>query len=154
MEGRVPPVNTSTVFFTLPFAEADAGAPRSLCSIPISPDRPIEDNYLDAYLSVLKGLDPLTSSVLINCGMGVVRTTFAMTAACIVRRHQFLRLGLSDPFAHTAAGPSSGISRTATPSMNGALSPPATPFGSSLAGSPALVRVSLKGVLFEGFLAV
>ncbi|KAL7413408.1 inositol hexakisphosphate-domain-containing protein [Mrakia frigida] len=67
--------------------------------IPISPDRPIEDNYLDAYLSVLKGIDPLKTSVLISCGMGVVRTTFAMTAAVLVRRHQLLRLDLPDPFA-------------------------------------------------------
>lgn len=74
-------------------------SPRSNCRIPISPDRPIEDNYLDAYLAVLKGIDPLKTSVLISCGMGVVRTTFAMTAAVLVRRHQLLRLDLPDPFA-------------------------------------------------------
>jgi hypothetical protein len=59
--------------------------------IPIAPDRPIEvrslhgllclltngvqDNYLDAYVSVLKDVDPLNSSLVFNCGMGVVRST-------------------------------------------------------------------------------
>lgn len=60
--------------------------------IPIAPDRPIEvrylygllclltngvqDNYLDAYVSVLKDVDPLNSSLVFNCGMGVVRSTW------------------------------------------------------------------------------
>ncbi|CDZ97852.1 hypothetical protein [Phaffia rhodozyma] len=79
--------------------------------IPISPERPIEDNYLDAYLGVLQGLDPMNSSVVINCGMGVVRTTFAMTAAVLIRRHQMLRLGHADDFAVQPSGtftPSNG----------------------------------------------
>lgn len=57
--------------------------------IPIAPDRPIEvsstilcdlreltrkDNYLDAYMSVLQKADPLTTSLVFNCGMGVVRS--------------------------------------------------------------------------------
>ncbi|BEI83204.1 hypothetical protein CcaverHIS002_0310720 [Cutaneotrichosporon cavernicola] len=46
--------------------------------IPVAPDRPIEDNYLDAYVSHLRDVDPLTSSLVFNCGMGVVRTTFAI----------------------------------------------------------------------------
>ena len=34
-----------------------------------------QDNYLDAYVSVLRTIDPLTTSLVFNCGMGVVRST-------------------------------------------------------------------------------
>jgi protein-tyrosine phosphatase len=65
--------------------------------IPISPDRPIEDNYLDAYLRVIKNTDPVRSALVFSCGMGAVRTTFAMVAAVIVRRKMLLARGLEDP---------------------------------------------------------
>ncbi|KAI0317069.1 inositol hexakisphosphate-domain-containing protein [Amylostereum chailletii] len=84
--------------------------------IPISPDRPIEDNYLDAYLSVITKTDPLRTSLVFSCGMGAVRTTFAMTAACLLRRRQLMQKGLPDPFApktiSTPSGshPASGVS--------------------------------------------
>jgi len=85
-------------------------------SIPISPDRPIEvcipsfslfmslssktqDDYVDAYLRVIKNADPLQTSLVFSCGMGAVRTTFAMTAACVVRRRQLMLRGLPDPYA-------------------------------------------------------
>lgn len=59
--------------------------------------------------------------------MGVVRTTFAMAAACIVRRHQFLRLNLADPFAQPSSGVTNGLSRTnsgvASPGPLGVTSP-------------------------------
>ncbi|KAI0768012.1 inositol hexakisphosphate-domain-containing protein [Trametes elegans] len=88
-------------------------------SIPISPDRPIEDNYLDAYLRVIKGTNPLSTALVFNCGMGAVRTTFAMVAACIVRRKQLLDRGLEDPYAARPAGSRSGVntpsSRAQTP---------------------------------------
>ncbi|OJA21653.1 hypothetical protein AZE42_09324 [Rhizopogon vesiculosus] len=67
--------------------------------IPISPDRPIEDNYLDAYLRVIKNTDPVRSALVFSCGMGAVRTTFAMIAAVIVRRKMMLARGLEDPYA-------------------------------------------------------
>ncbi|KAF9223711.1 hypothetical protein BS17DRAFT_802243 [Gyrodon lividus] len=67
--------------------------------IPISPDRPIEDNYLDAYLRVIKDADPVRSALVFSCGMGTVRTTFAMVAALIVRRKMLLVRGLDDPYA-------------------------------------------------------
>ncbi|KAF8917222.1 inositol hexakisphosphate-domain-containing protein [Mucidula mucida] len=70
--------------------------------IPISPDRPIEDNYLDAYLSVIKETDPLNTCLVFSCGMGAVRTTFAMAAACVVRRKQLIAKGLPDPYATKA----------------------------------------------------
>ena len=85
-------------------------------SIPISPDRPVEvcipslslsmslssktqDDYVDAYLRVIKNADPLQTSLVFSCGMGAVRTTFAMTTACIVRRRQLMSRGLPDPYA-------------------------------------------------------
>ncbi|KAK7006097.1 inositol hexakisphosphate-domain-containing protein [Favolaschia claudopus] len=66
--------------------------------IPIAPDRPIEDNYLDAYLRVIRGTDPLRTALVFCCGMGAVRTTFAMVAASIVRRKQLIVRGLPDPY--------------------------------------------------------
>ncbi|KAG1852700.1 inositol hexakisphosphate-domain-containing protein [Suillus subluteus] len=66
--------------------------------IPISPDRPIEDNYLDAYLRVIKNTDPVRSALVFSCGMSAVRTTFAMVAAVIVRRKMLLARGSEDPY--------------------------------------------------------
>ncbi|WRT69446.1 uncharacterized protein IL334_006432 [Kwoniella shivajii] len=79
--------------------------------IPIAPDTPIEHNYLDAYVSVLKNVDPLSTALVFNCGMGVVRTTFAMCAAMLIRRKQLLLQELDDPFSSATA---SGV---ATPSQ-------------------------------------
>ncbi|TFY62986.1 hypothetical protein EVJ58_g3511 [Rhodofomes roseus] len=73
--------------------------------IPISPERPIEDNYLDAYLSVIKETDPATTALVFNCGMGAVRTTFAMVAACIIRRKQLITRGMEDPYVNKTAVP-------------------------------------------------
>ncbi|KAF5341719.1 hypothetical protein D9611_001925 [Ephemerocybe angulata] len=67
--------------------------------IPISPDRPIEDNYLDAYLNVIRATDPTKTSLVFSCGMGAVRTTFAMVAAQLVRRKQLIAMGMPDPYS-------------------------------------------------------
>ncbi|CAD6587111.1 MAG: hypothetical protein TREMPRED_004663, partial [Tremellales sp. Tagirdzhanova-0007] len=85
--------------------------------IPIAPDRPIEDNYLDAYVSVLRDVDPLTTSLVFNCGMGVVRTTFGMCAALLVRRKQFLLQSLDDPISST---PSASVITTPAPEAQAA----------------------------------
>ncbi|KAG8865965.1 hypothetical protein FRC20_009226 [Serendipita sp. 405] len=74
------------------------GWPVEYHRIPITTTRPIEDNYLDAYLEVLKSASPTTTPIVFSCGMGAVRTTYAMVAACIVRRKQCIELGLGDPF--------------------------------------------------------
>ncbi|KAJ7471451.1 inositol hexakisphosphate-domain-containing protein [Mycena galericulata] len=74
--------------------------------IPIAPDRPIEDNYLDAYLRVIRTTDPLRTALVFSCGMGAVRTTFAMVAASIVRRKQLMVRGFPDPY--TMKGTTSG----------------------------------------------
>lgn len=37
-----------------------------------------QDNYLDAYVRVIEGTDPFKTSLIFSCGMGAVRTTFAM----------------------------------------------------------------------------
>lgn len=71
---------------------------------PISSDRPIEDNYLDAYVDVLRDVDPLTTSLVFNDGMGAVRATFGMIAALLVRRKQYLLRDLDEPFSSTASG--------------------------------------------------
>ncbi|KAG9052633.1 hypothetical protein FS842_009475 [Serendipita sp. 407] len=47
---------------------------------------------------VLKSASPTTTPIVFSCGMGAVRTTYAMIAACIVRRKQCIELGLGDPF--------------------------------------------------------
>ncbi|KAI0091045.1 inositol hexakisphosphate-domain-containing protein [Irpex rosettiformis] len=78
--------------------------------IPISPDRPIEDNYLDAYARVIRDTDPLRTALIFNCGMGAVRTTFSMVAACILRRKQMIERGFEDPFVGRSAIHRSGVS--------------------------------------------
>ncbi|KIK55186.1 hypothetical protein GYMLUDRAFT_48165 [Collybiopsis luxurians FD-317 M1] len=88
--------------------------------IPISPQRPIEDNYLDAYLRVIKTTDPLKTALVFSCGMGAVRTTFAMVAACVVRRRQLILRGLPDPYGLKSSGShisSPGRSGFSTPSQ-------------------------------------
>lgn len=54
---------------------------------------------MDAYLHVIKDADPVRSALVFSCGMGAVRTTFAMVAALIVRRKLLLVRGLDDPYA-------------------------------------------------------
>ncbi|KAJ7822077.1 inositol hexakisphosphate-domain-containing protein [Mycena olivaceomarginata] len=63
------------------------------------------DNYLDAYLRVIRATDPLHTALVFCCGMGAVRTTFAMVAASIVRRKQLIVRGLPDPYAVKHNGP-------------------------------------------------
>ncbi|WVR08265.1 hypothetical protein IAU60_005312 [Kwoniella sp. DSM 27419] len=75
--------------------------------IPIAPDTPIEHNYLDKYVSEMKATDPSTTALVFNCGMGVVRTTFAMCTAMLIRRKQLLLKNLDDPFSSATA---SGLS--------------------------------------------
>ena len=85
-------------------------------SIPIGPERLIEDNYLDAYVRILtsrKVEHVQTTAVVFNCGMGVVRTTFAMVAAALVRRKQLMRTESRDPFNVIPITPD--ITRTGTP---------------------------------------
>ncbi|KAF8199666.1 inositol hexakisphosphate-domain-containing protein [Pholiota molesta] len=86
--------------------------------IPISPDRPIEDNYLDAYLRVIRETDPTKTALVFSCGMGAVRTTFAMVAASLVRRKQIMNQGGPDPYAMKSGGgmiPTSSSPGTSTP---------------------------------------
>ncbi|KAJ6507779.1 inositol hexakisphosphate-domain-containing protein [Mycena vitilis] len=83
--------------------------------IPIAPDRPIEDNYLDAYLRVIRATDPLRTALVFCCGMGAVRTTFAMVAASIVRRKQLIVRGLPDPYAMKGSGINTPPVRIGTP---------------------------------------
>lgn len=101
-------------------------------SIPISPDRPVEvsialfdasrtlmsaqDNYLDAYLRVIRDTDPTKTALMFSCGMGAVRTTFAMVAASLVRRKQIMHEGGPDPYAIKAV--SNPIPLSSSPGTN------------------------------------
>ncbi|KAI0052293.1 hypothetical protein FA95DRAFT_1553613 [Auriscalpium vulgare] len=102
--------------------------------IPISPDRPIEDNYLDAYSHVIKQTDPLRTALVFSCGMGAVRTTFAMTAACLLRRRQLMVRGMPDPYAPK------GIS-SPTPTDSGVNTPDRAPTPSRLPDGPKVQQV-------------
>ncbi|KAH8925172.1 hypothetical protein BT69DRAFT_1307991 [Atractiella rhizophila] len=66
--------------------------------IPIMSDQNPGDNYLAQYLAALRSV-PTTAALIFNCGMGVVRTTFAMSTAILIRRKQLIREGNPDPFA-------------------------------------------------------
>ena len=80
----------------------------------------VQDNYLDAYLRVIKGTDPLKTALVFNCGMGAVRTTFAMVAACIMRRKQLMDIGIADPYLSKVGGgrSNSGVSTVSLPDIN------------------------------------
>ena len=69
-----------------------------------------QDNYLDAYTRIIRNTDPLRTALVFNCGMGAVRTTFAMVAACIVRRKQLIERGLEDTFRPRSPAHRSGVS--------------------------------------------
>ena len=49
-------------------------------------------------MAFIKETDPLNTCLVFSCGMGAVRTTFAMVAASIVRRKQLIDLGMPDPY--------------------------------------------------------
>ncbi|RXW17535.1 hypothetical protein EST38_g8313, partial [Candolleomyces aberdarensis] len=86
--------------------------------IPVPPDRNIEDNYLDAYLDVIRSTDPTKTSLVFSCGMGAVRTTFAMVAASLVRRKQLIARGMPDPYSlktNVGGGLATGSSPGSTP---------------------------------------
>ncbi|KAH9998939.1 inositol hexakisphosphate-domain-containing protein [Russula vinacea] len=67
---------------------------------------------------------------LFSCGMGAVRTTFAMTSACVVRRRQLVLLGQPDPYSTkllNASPLSNSASGANTPS--GCATPPQSLLG-------------------------
>ncbi|KAH9467317.1 hypothetical protein MJO28_000112 [Puccinia striiformis f. sp. tritici] len=63
--------------------------------IPIANDQAPEDSYLDRYVAILRTI-PTSTNLIFNCGMGLVRTTFAMAAAIIMRRRQVIKEGGED----------------------------------------------------------
>lgn len=64
---------------------------------PVARDQSPNDGYLDTYTSLLAST-PTSTSLVFNCGAGVVRSTFAMSVALIVRRKQLLDQGNPDPY--------------------------------------------------------
>ena len=95
---------------------ANSGFALEYHRVPISRDQAPEQGYLDVYTTILASV-PTSSSLVFNCGLGVVRTSFAMTAALIVRRKQLTEEGREDPY-----GIDMEDSRGASPNgmMNGA----------------------------------
>ncbi|KAK7032337.1 hypothetical protein VNI00_013296 [Paramarasmius palmivorus] len=90
----------------------------------------VDDNYLDAYLNVIKTTDPHKTSLVFSCGMGAMRTTYAMVAACIVRRKRVMEQGWADPFGlvgsstfnaagNALKGTNTPLSRSDTPPIMG-----------------------------------
>jgi hypothetical protein len=69
----------------------------------------LQDNYLDAYVSVLKSVDPLNTCLVFNDGLGAVRATYAMIAALIVRRKQYMLRDLDEPFSRVGSGISTPV---------------------------------------------
>lgn len=65
--------------------------------IPVAKTQSPEDGILDQYYSILIST-PTSSSLVFNCGLGVVRTSFAMSTALIVRRQQLLHEGKPDAY--------------------------------------------------------
>ncbi|OAV90528.1 hypothetical protein PTTG_02608 [Puccinia triticina 1-1 BBBD Race 1] len=70
--------------------------------IPIANDQAPEDSYLDRYVAILRTI-PTSTNLIFNCGMGLVRTTFAMSAAIIMRRRQVIKEGGEDLFGLESA---------------------------------------------------
>ncbi|GAA5856222.1 hypothetical protein JCM8547_000828 [Rhodosporidiobolus lusitaniae] len=64
---------------------------------PVGRDQSPNDGYLDAYTSLLSRI-PTSTSLVFNCGAGVVRSTFAMSVALLVRRRQLIDEGKEDPY--------------------------------------------------------
>lgn len=60
----------------------------------------------------MKRVDPHRTPIVFNCGMGAVRTTYAMVAACLIRRKQYMSLGMRDPFLKQARTPPSSFAST------------------------------------------
>ncbi|KAG7089324.1 hypothetical protein E1B28_011021 [Marasmius oreades] len=100
--------------------------------IPITPDRAMEDNYIDAYLNVIQETDPFRTSLVFSCGMGAVRTTYAMVTACIVRRKKVMELGWPDPFGSSSTFNANGTNSKGT---NTPMSRSDTPLGVLKSGS-------------------
>uniref|UniRef100_A0A0K3CRK6 BY PROTMAP: gi/472580415/gb/EMS18219.1/ metal ion binding protein [Rhodosporidium toruloides NP11] gi/647403677/emb/CDR49761.1/ RHTO0S32e00298g1_1 [Rhodosporidium toruloides] n=1 Tax=Rhodotorula toruloides TaxID=5286 RepID=A0A0K3CRK6_RHOTO len=64
---------------------------------PVARDQSPNDGYLDVYTGLLKRI-PTSTALVFNCGAGVVRSTFAMSVALIVRRKQLIEKGEEDPY--------------------------------------------------------
>ena len=100
----------------------------------------------DAYLDVLLGssADPSISSLLFSCGMGAVRTTFAMCASSIVRRRQLVLKGLPDPYDISSVGSGASINKHVrnSPSLLGSGPPFLDESGASTVNSSALYTIT------------
>lgn len=79
--------------------------------VPISSDQ--NSDYLDSFLHYIREL-PRDCSLIFNCGMGAVRTTFAMCAGILIRRRQVLLQGESDPFRIAKRSNHAGTSASST----------------------------------------
>ncbi|GAA6056946.1 hypothetical protein JCM3770_007157 [Rhodotorula araucariae] len=69
---------------------------------PVARDQSPQDGYLDEYADRIRAL-PTRTALVFNCGAGVVRSTFAMSVAVLVRRRMLVEHGRTDPYAVAAA---------------------------------------------------
>jgi hypothetical protein len=65
--------------------------------IPISPEQPPLDKRTEQYVNVVKRAST-TAPLIFNCGMGLGRTTCAMTIAMLIRRSEMILKEEGDPF--------------------------------------------------------
>lgn len=59
--------------------------------IPISPEQAPDDRYIDEYLKVIKSTKS-DDSLVVNCGMGVGRTTFVLVVFLLIRGLQNIKM--------------------------------------------------------------
>ncbi|KAF5367062.1 hypothetical protein D9758_003884 [Tetrapyrgos nigripes] len=100
--------------------------------IPISPDRPIEDSYLDAYLRVITRTSPLVSPTIL---LSFFRAEWE-------QRWQIMRMGAKDPFGvevagGTGTGTVGGGSGLRSPPGSGFITPSTSGGAGSVIGTPA-----------------
>jgi len=68
---------------------------------PVARDQSPQDGYLDTYAERIRAL-PTRTQLVFNCGAGVVRSTFAMSVALLVRRRMLVDQGRPDPYGVVA----------------------------------------------------
>lgn len=88
--------------------------------VPVTRDQSPEDRYLDTYTALIAEI-PTSSALVMNCGLGLVRSSFAMSAALMVRRKQVMLERGEDPFGIVPSSRSDDGTGTALERNRGAV---------------------------------